>query len=379
MLFADADADGDQILTTNQKEIVNNIYGGVPITYEKKSAEKNIIDDSNLYKADLLSFDPKIGFITNTSSTMYVLLNNVEKKYGKKSKEYEMLINRLKLCRKAQGDTIDSAKGIVIKDFPDWWTKYTKADNDADNFYKTSNNIVIRTETRPYFFRYLYSDYNARHEDKIECFNERSIRLFKKNFYDLLENDISGENVDYLIQDYHRKFGFIDNDSTMNLICHYMESSVKRIRTEKFVINDFVSRILMSKNIELDEEKLAKVTDLYHVFIKIKRNFVQNLNKRPNIDEKYKNIEQIYKQMRIESEKISSSAQELANLAVELCYFKNKNYEKEFVWKIFYSGLLENIKENKKKAILFPILDKNGDIEYLGKKYKNKEVNDIDF
>jgi hypothetical protein len=366
-------------MTTNQKEMVNNIHGGVPITYEKKSAEKNIIEDKNLYKADLLSFDPKIGFITNTSSTMYVLLNNIEKKYGKKSKEYKMLIDRLKICRKAQGDTIDSAKGIVVKDFPSWWTRYTKQDGIKDDFYNTSNNIVIDSDTRPYFFRYLYNDYNVRHNKKQECFNERSIRLFKKNFYDILEDDISGEQIDYLIQDYHNKFGFIDNDATMNLICHYMEYSVKRIKIERFIMDENVSNILKSKLIEIDKDKLSKINDLYQFFIKTKREFVQKISKKPNMNEKYKNIEQIYKQMRLESEKISSSAQELANLSVELCYFRNKSYEKEFVWKIFYTGLLENIKENKKEIILFPLLDKNGDIEYLGKKYKNKEVIDIDF
>jgi len=374
MLFADADADGDLLVTTSEPQMIDNVFGGVPITYEKKSAKKKLIEENELYKADLLSFDPKIGFITNTSSTMYVLLENIEKKHGKDSKEYEMLVNRLKICRKAQGDTIDSAKGIVVKDFPRWWTSYTKSDEE---FYEISNNIIIDAETRPYFFRYLYTDYNIRHRNKETCFNERSIRFFKKKFEELLEDDMSGEEIDYLIQDYYRRFGFIDNDATMNLLCHRMEDSIKRIKTQNFSVKDDISNILKSKNIKINEEKLRQLDKLYQFYAKTKRNFLKKAAKSHQNNEKYRNIEQIYKQIRMESEKISSSSQELANLAVELCYFRNKSYQKEFVWKVFYNGILENIEENKKDVILFPTLDKDGDVEYLGKRYKNVEVEDI--
>lgn len=369
-------------MTTDNENIVNNVWGGIPVTYEKRSASKNIIKEENLYKSDILAFDPKIGFITNTSSTMYALLVDVENRYGKDSQEYKMLLDRLKICRKNQGDTIDSAKGIVVKDFPTWWTNFVKLENVDDeekDFYKVSNNILITSETRPYFFKYLYSDYATRHGNKSNCFDERSIRTFKKPFGEILESDDTGENIDFLIQDYHKKFGFIDNDSAMNVLCHYMENSVKRIKAENVSNENLCAKILMSSSIEINEEKLKKIDNLYKNFIKTKRNFVQNIKKQQGINEKYKNIEQIYKQFRIESEKISSSSKELANLSVELCYLRNKSYEKEFVWKIFYNGLIENIIENKSAKIFFPVLSEDGDINYLGKKYKNVEVDIFDF
>ena len=383
MLHADADADGDQVLTTNSQEIISGAMGGLPVTYEKRSAEKNIIQYEKLYKSDIQAFNPKIGFITNTSSTLDVILVLVEKKYGKHSKEYNAVLNRLKICRKSQGDTIDSAKGIVVKDFPKWWTQFIKITDDMSeeekDFYSLSNRIVVDANTRPYFFKYLYSDYNTRHENRLSCFNERSIRLFEKDIYSLMESDVSGEDVDYLLNDYYNKFGFIDNDASMNLVCHYMETSVKRIRQENFQINDSVSLLLMSNKFRINQEKLKEIDNLYKFYIKEKRKFVKNIAKSFNFGDKYQNIEQIFKQLRLESEKISSSAQELANLAVELCYFKNKNYDKDFVWKVFYSGLLENIIENKKEKCEFPILSDDGDIYYLGKMYKNKEVDLFDF
>ena len=383
MLHADADADGDQVLTTDSGEIILGAMGGLPVTYEKRSAEKDIVQYDKLYKSDIQAFNPKIGFITNTSSTLDVILVLVEKKYGKDSKEYIAVLNRLKICRKAQGDTIDSAKGIVIKDFPKWWTQFIKITDDMSNeekdFYNLSNKIVVDANTRPYFFKYLYSDYNTRHENRLSCFNERSIRLFEKDIYSLLESDVSGEDVDYLLNDYYNKFGFIDNDSSMNLVCHHMETSVKRIRQENFQTNDTVSLLLKSNKFQINQEKLKEIDNLYKFYVKEKRKFVKNIAKSFNFGDKYRNIEQIFKQLRVESEKISSSSQELANLAVELCYFKNKNYDKDFVWKVFYSGLLENIIENKKEKCEFPILSDDGDIYYLGKMYKNKEVDLFDF
>lgn len=383
MIFADSDFDGDILLTTNEVAILDNIFGGVPITYEKKNATKHIIEDDKLYLSDLMAFSPKIGFITNTSSTLYVVLRLVEKKYGKDSEEYNSVLNRLKICRKAQGDTIDSAKGILVKDFPKWWTQFVKINDDMSedekSFYELSNKIIVDSNTRPYFFRYLYSDYNTRHANRISCFNERSIRMFKRDINSLIDSDISGEDVDYLMNDYYKRFGFIDNDSPMNLVCHYMESSIKRIKAENFAVNEDVSNILKSNKIEINQEKLEKMDDLYKFYVKEKKKLIKKSTKCYNFAEKYRNIEQVFKQIRIESGKISSSAQELANLSVELCYFKKKNYDKEFVWKVFYSGLVENISENKKDICEFPVLNGGGFICYMGKRYANEEVNLLDF
>ena len=64
--------------------MIDNAFGGNPITYQKKPTEKKYIDIKDLYKADLLSFDSKIGYITNCSTTLYSMLSL----YEKGSKEY---------------------------------------------------------------------------------------------------------------------------------------------------------------------------------------------------------------------------------------------------------------------------------------------------
>ena len=95
--------DGDLVFTTDNKIMTDNDFGGNPITYQKKQKKKKYIDTKDLYKADLLSFDSKIGYITNCSTTLYSMLSL----YEKGSKEYETIIHRLKECRVAQGNEID--------------------------------------------------------------------------------------------------------------------------------------------------------------------------------------------------------------------------------------------------------------------------------
>lgn len=98
-----SDFDGDIIFSSDNKIMLNNTFGGNPITYQKRPTEKKYIDTKDLYKADLLSFDSKIGYITNSSSTLWCMLYN----YEKGSKEYNTIMHRLKECRVAQGNEID--------------------------------------------------------------------------------------------------------------------------------------------------------------------------------------------------------------------------------------------------------------------------------
>lgn len=91
------------VFTTNNKVIIKNSFGGNPITYQKKLTEKKYIDTKDLFKADLLSFDSKIGYITNCSTTLYSMLSL----FDKNSIEYNTIIHRLKECRVAQGNEID--------------------------------------------------------------------------------------------------------------------------------------------------------------------------------------------------------------------------------------------------------------------------------
>lgn len=151
--------DFDILLTTNNKQIIDGAFGGLPITYDKHPIKKVKINKAELYKFDKRAFDTRIGFITNISTSLYTMLNN----FDKNSKEYKKIIERLKILRKCQGNEIDKTKGANPKPFPIWWTRKT-----PDIVFKTQEEEIINKNImvtkRPYFMRYLYNDYNKKYQ-----------------------------------------------------------------------------------------------------------------------------------------------------------------------------------------------------------------------
>ena len=71
---------------------------------------------------------------------------------------------------------------------------------------------------------------------------------------------------------------------------------------------------------------------------------------------------------------ISDDIQRLANLAVYVNYYLYPTSPKNFCWDLFGEGIVLNIYDNSNKVFNIPVLDCNGKIEYMGKRYENKEV-----
>jgi hypothetical protein len=179
-IAADSDFDGDIVFSTDNKIIVENSYGGNPITYEKHPTEKKIIKEKNLYKADLKSFDSKIGYITNCSTTLYCMLSQ----YSKDSKEYKAIYDRLRDCRVLQGNQIDKAKGLIVKPFPKHWTNWINPNKENTSFSKEeiefNNNILI--EKRPMFMKYLYPNYKHKADKYYNTYNSLCLKKYNKTY-----------------------------------------------------------------------------------------------------------------------------------------------------------------------------------------------------
>ena len=74
---------------------------------------------------------------------------------------------------------------------------------------------------------------------------------------------------------------------------------------------------------------------------------------------------------------ICPNVYELVNYLVEIFYVKYPKFNKDFLWNIYGKYLFSNVKlHNKinKGQVLFPMPNKNGEIEYLNKKFKLQEV-----
>lgn len=367
--ISDCDEDGDLIFTTNQQEFIEGVYGGYPITYEKKKAPKREVIENELWNIDKLSFESRIGYITNCSTTLYSMLPTIDEK-----DKNDEIIRRLKYCRKAQGDQIDSAKGVEVLQFPKHWTNWTKITEDMteENKAEAEFNNSILIDKRPYFFRYLYTNYNQDLINFNMVYNNYSETHFGKSYIDVSGSSISDEEH-LLIHKYNRFVPLLDSNCIMNKICHYLEKEIKEIKADaKVNQSSDIINILRDLSIPFDEVKFKSLFNIYKKYKSEKRKFM-NIRDASG-EEVFKTLEQYSKHIRQEALKISSNMSELANLAVTICYELNDHDSKTFVWNVFSEGLIQNIEKNKQSNCFIPHLDQNGNIEHLGQRYSLVEI-----
>jgi len=373
MMYADGDADGDLIMTTDQQENIEGAFGGLPITFSRKTAKKTSVIEDKLWEVDLLSMDSKIGYITNCSTTLYAM----QASYKINSPEYMEIEKRLKLCRQKQGDQIDSTKGIEVDPFPVHWTQYSKTNEgmSKEEIEQCNFNNKIRINKRPYFFRYRYSAWNKKFKNYNNAYDNYCQYHVGKFLEDVLDNPQAKQERD-IIKKYRKYSPLLDSDCIVNRICHHMEKAIKIIKYDmRTNISNANISLLKTSTIELDKQKFNKLYKLYKKFKTEKRSFANIKNEKGQ--KKYSTVAQYCKYVRNESLKISSNIQELANLAVEICYVTHPSDSKNFAWSVFNEGILANIMENKQKECFIPLLNEHGNIEYLGKKYGLQKV-DID-
>jgi hypothetical protein len=131
--------------------------------------------------------------------------------------------------------------------------------------------------------------------------------------------------------------------------------------------------LLKAHHIEFDKVKFKQLYNLYKEYKSEKRNFSNIKNEKGN--EIYKTLDQYNKYIRQKAYMISNNIQELANLAVTICYEIHPSDSKHFAWGIFGEGIIKNIEENKQDICYVPILDEHGALEYLGNHYSMREIN----
>lgn len=411
IIHADSDWDGDLVSTTDNDVYISKRYEELPITYEKKTVKKKIIKESELYKADLQSYHSKIGSITNKSTAMYDVIAKFENNDSQCNDEYNELIQRLKLTRKAQGDAIDKAKGIKVGKMPSHWTtrqpiitkekadklyfdrckvakypdkiKNVEPDNEEVVTKKKFMNSIV-ADKKPYFFKYLYSSSYYEYKKYINEKEKYCTTVFGLSLAELFKKESLDEKEKQFIDNYFKYMPLSDYGGVMNRICHYMEDNLKELtidrnyRTPNYVIN------LLKTDKVIDEKKQAELEKLYKMYTKARKKLKAQSKgnvdtyKHSNIDEEeeFNSIDQYCKYIRKKATLITSDKSELVNLAVDLCYVKHQQWSKDFVWNVFGDYLIDNIKLKKQDRVHLPILTENStDICYLGKYYKKEEIN----
>ena len=371
--FGGSDNDGDELATTSNLTMLNCTYKNeFPVVYDAPKPQKIVFTKDDLYQSDLFSFGSIIGQLTNKGSNGYALLSLIESKYGVEDARYKIIRSRLQQCCKAQSAQIDKAKiGKQVKGIPDVWIKRNKLRTNKKgkiidrhekrkNFY---NETLL--DVYPYFFRYVYKDTKKKYKEYVEECNKTCRHKFNISFEELMSKKRKTADEQSLINQFYKYSPVILSDSSMNLVCKYIEG------------------------INFDIANKTKTVETQNVYNNYKKNGIEYIEYYDIISKKMKEINSLNK-ISLETEhdmdvlrdkdiiseflKVCGQIDIVVNCLIDYYYIYNVKLNKDFLWKIFGKYIYRNIRDNTKSKILFPIQDDEGNLEYLGYKYKLQEV-----
>lgn len=266
------------------------------------------------------------------------------------------------------------AKGLIVKSFPKHWTEWTDPEKPNTIFTKKeiefNNKLLI--EKRSYFMRYLYPKYNNEYKAHINKYDYLCYREFGIHIDELIRLEHKTEEQQNLVDNYNKFNPLLETDCLMNNICRHMEKEVKEIKINvRKSSPDYIFNTLYNPKIEITEEQINKMEKEYKKYLKSK-----SANKNINLYGE-NDSEDIYIKDELtpfDFDYISDDIQKLANIAVYINYVLYPNSSKDFCWNIFGNGILLNIYDNSDKQFYIPLLNSEGNIKYMGKKYKNERV-----
>jgi len=360
MLMADSDFDYDIVFSTDNYHFIKGASGGLPITYEKKTPEKKVVIEDELYLADIDTMGSKIGYITNVGTTLYCMLDLFEKG----SREYNEIIKRLKLIRKAQGNEIDRGKGILVKPFPSW-DKYKKVTDgmkeEEIEKIKLWNRIVVNR--RPRFMIYLYNEYMRKHKNHRDIYNNYVESLYNIDLENFLGKEEYSEYEQSILKKYNEFNPYIDSNSNMGIICRFAERESKEI---KFSVKKGNYNILepyfIYKKEEINPNLYRKLKEIYKKYWLVKK------------EDGLEGIKIEYFQKKLLE--LFGNVENMLYYCSYFAYVENKeNYtKKDFFWKLVGDKVIEFLIEKGKDSMEIMLLDEYGDVHYLRKRYSKMRI-----
>lgn len=392
---SDSDYDGDIVMTTDNEYFIKGSHKDHNIiTYEKGLALPNKMTVSNITATVIKGFGTGVGGFSNTATILYAM-SAIFDKPGHED-QYKEIMTRIKLLREIVGQEIDRIKGADKPSLPREWKKFEKIEETDSPEEKTrkmrANALVI--SKKPYFFRYLYPELNQTFKQFENAYNQISKDMFGIKFKKLLKKENKTEDEKNLIRKYQKYCPLITAPCTMNILCREFESIDFDI---KFARDEETDKKVSAKSSLPTFEEKYKDIESKEKFLAVKKMYQQYNSKKqivyltsmftnldsfaPDGDAK-KPYAQDYKELR--SILYDSIVEDLQLQLVqnnisgeELLYYSYKlskgysSFNWGFVWEVLADQIVKLIPSSQ---VLYPVIDPEGEYEYLGRRYSLKDI-----
>lgn len=366
-----SDFDFDIIATTSDPTMIKGVYRDeLTVTYDAPKPQKILFTQEDLYNSDLFSFGSIIGSITNKGTNAYALLPILEEEYGADSEEVGLVLSRLQQCCVAQSKQIDKAKlGRPVKGIPDIWIRRQRADEedspDVCEYKKLMNRCLI--DKRPYFFKYRYADSKREHDEYKKSRDAVCKSMFDMSIDELMTAPRLTSEQHAWLRNYHEFAPLIESNSSMNLVCKHIEKVdfqiVKRFRDEK----GFDPSVYIDENVKDWRMYYDDVVRCY------KRHLKDRVQSSSMVYGEFSEERVIWK-LKEELSFICTNSVAVTNCLVQYLLIDKKKKDIDLLWMAYGKQMFDNARKKAKTPIYFPFPSEDGEIDYLGNRYTNVEV-----
>ena len=234
------DFDGDLLFTTDNEVLLKNQKNLPALNCIQYKAEKKVVSEEDVIKANKDGFGSKIGSITNRITAITSLMAN----YEPGSMEYEILKYRTQCGQALQQEEIDKAKGILPNPMPKNWYIFkeniVKPDDSEEIIVKKMLNRQLCAEKKPYFFGYNYAALKQEYDAFVRDTDDHIKSVTGKSIRDLLKNDGNlPENEQKILEFYKKRLPLDVSPSTMNRICWAIEDEFDNVDMFEHVDFDY--------------------------------------------------------------------------------------------------------------------------------------------
>lgn len=362
-----ADFDGDGVITTDNEVLLKNTKELLPIVCEQKSAEKKIITETWLKKANKNGFGNDVGSITNKCTGMFDVLASL----SPNTKEYEEMMYRIICMQGYQQEIIDSVKGIIPKQVPKHWYDYNElkinSSDPTDVIAYKSSQLKLVSHKSPYFFIYNYKRLMSTYRKYIKDSNSNCLIRFGTPLDDLVLKENKTEEELKFMEYFKLLMPVFTYKSTMNTICWKLEKVFDNLSCST-KSDDMFDVGLMKSDYSYSKSKYEELEVIYKEYKTEVRQYMATLKNTERDEKKEKRQVFIEKFKRKASERCGNKYV-LCNILIDMCYSGNES--KQFVWDVCGQTIIENLLTRNNYMINYPILvTSDEDFVWNGNKYK---------
>lgn len=361
------DFDGDLVMLTDNRVLLDNLKDMPAIMCEQKRADKMIVKEEDLIKANINSFGDEIGKITNRITSMF----EIQSHFSKDSEEYKELEYRIRCGQLFQQDSIDKVKGIIAKPMPPAWydrKAVKKMDTSSpSNKKKHKMCLSILADKKPYFMTYIYPALKKDYNEYIKNTNKKCIREFRQPLADIVNKPDKTPEEDAFVKYYYHRMPVGIGDCVMNKICRKIESAFDDILKSGGSKTTFDYSMLKSDE-EYCNAQYNSIVLLYKDYVKQTQDYMQYaMSERVDEDESASQRGLMVHNFKRECRMVCPDATKLCNIIVDICY--RRNCSKQFAWDICGREIIENLLAKNNNTIYYPASDPDGDIVFGGDRF----------